>query len=604
VDLFLPELMQCGRHASGKENMQSSKSMPNFYPSSVGVRCCLVSFWTVAHLLFCVLLSLFSALFTGIVAASAGESGKGVWQTTIEEHHATPEHLIVVDKSQQRLSLFERRSPLKQTRLFTCTTGQIEGDKEKEGDLKTPEGIYFVVQRIGSGLEYIKYGTEAYTLNYPNPVDRIRKKTGYGIWLHGRGEPLTPLQTQGCVALNNEDLASLGKLLFPGAPVALTESFSLSMGENSREDPVVSALEKKVQAWAKAWSQRSPTMFDFYDKQAYTIAQGEPFARFQAQKERLFRQLPWIRNSIRDIRILQGPGYWVTWFNQDYRAPNLSTSGVRRLYWARDARGEFKILGMEWAPGMSTGTLLASSESALPPLETQPRTELQALRPAGPLHPAAPFAEGASTQASAPPSHRSESGAAIPAASGRILDAPDQQSHGKAGQRNDPGSAVSSADETERVPLGSGNGQDKLADGKREKNAEKAGKAALLSSEDIAGVVSSRIETWRAAWEARDLDGYIACYAPQARQGTRVGAGVIRAHKRGLWGKIGAVTLKLDNMRMEVLKSLVKVTVRQEYMDDKGGADLGIKTLIFENINSQWLITQEKWSPLPDEARQ
>ena len=249
-----------------------------------------------------------------VVPARAEEGGREPWQTIIEEHHATPERLIAVDKSRQQLSLFERRSPLKLTRLFTCTTGQAVGDKEREGDLKTPEGVYFVVQRIGTGLEYLKYGTEAYTLNYPNPVDRLRKKTGYGIWIHGRGEPLAPLQTQGCVSMNNEDLAAIGGVLAPGTPVALTESFSQNQGKNSREAATASLLEKKSQAWAKAWGQRSASLFDFYDKQAYSIAQGEAFSRFQAQKERLFKQLPWINNSIRDIRVLQGPGYLVTWF--------------------------------------------------------------------------------------------------------------------------------------------------------------------------------------------------------------------------------------------------------------------------------------------------
>jgi hypothetical protein len=40
----------------------------------------------------------------------------------------------------------------------------------------------------------------------------------------------------------------------------------------------------------------------------------------------------------------------VTWTDQHYRAPNLSTEGVRRLYWQRDGKGEFRIVGMEWEP--------------------------------------------------------------------------------------------------------------------------------------------------------------------------------------------------------------------------------------------------------------
>ena len=288
------------------------------------------------------------------------------WQTVISGHAASPPYLIVVDKSRQQLFFFERRSPLSLSRMFFCTTGQAVGDKEIQGDLKTPEGVYFVVQRIGSGLDYVKYGNEAYTLNYPNPVDRLRRKTGYGIWIHGRGEPLIPLQTEGCVSMDNGDLTIIGRLLTPGTPVTLTESFAFTPREDKEQAATADILRQKVRDWAGAWSARSQAYFDFYDKQAYTLAQGESFSAFQTQKERLFKQLPWIRTSVEDIQALHGPGYWVTWFYQDYQAPNLSTRGVRRLYWGKDSKGEFRILGMEWLPGMHTSTLLASSGPLLP----------------------------------------------------------------------------------------------------------------------------------------------------------------------------------------------------------------------------------------------
>lgn len=312
-------------------------------------------------------------------AQSPAQQPPSPWQPEIIDHHAVPGRLLAVDKSAQRLFLLERRSPLAQTRKFICSTGRKEGDKSIEGDLKTPEGIYFIVQYINSGLDFVKYGKEAYTLNYPNPVDRLRMKTGYGIWIHGRGEPIVPMQTEGCVAMINEDLADMGKILEPGMPVALTSSFSIKNGpEAAASAESVLALEKRVKDWARAWASRSRDFFDFYDPSAYGIAQGEPFSRFRAQKERLFKILPWIKIEVSDIQVLEGPGYWVTWFHQDYSAPNLTSKGVRRLYWQKDENGDFKILGMEWVPGLSTGTLLASAEPALPPLEASPRTEEQA----------------------------------------------------------------------------------------------------------------------------------------------------------------------------------------------------------------------------------
>jgi murein L,D-transpeptidase YafK len=292
---------------------------------------------------------------------------RATWDAVISEQFAHPAYFVAVDKTRQKLAFFEKQSPLRLARVFVCTTGQKEGDKEVEGDLKTPEGVYFVVRRIDAGLDFTKYGPRAYTLNYPNPVDRMRGKTGFGIWIHGRGEPLVPLQTEGCVAMNNNDLSVLGKALLPGAPVTLTRSFVFSASGAGGDDDL-RRLEQKVRDWAEAWSGRSRRFFDFYNQEAYSAAQGESFSAFRAQKERLFSLLPWIRTTVNDIRILAGPDYWVTWFHQDYQAPNLSTRGTRRLYWEK-AGTDFRIVGMEWEPGLEDAPLTASAASLLPPSE-------------------------------------------------------------------------------------------------------------------------------------------------------------------------------------------------------------------------------------------
>lgn len=313
--------------------------------------------------------AVFAALFLMLVCAAPPARAAEGWNISLAEHAGTPAYVVAVDKSRQELSFFERRSPLRLTRVFACSTGQAAGDKLVQGDLKTPEGVYFVVQRIGSGLDFIKYGREAYTLNYPNPIDRLRRKTGYGIWVHGRGEPLARMQTEGCVSLLNDDLDMLGKLLKAGTPVILGQSLSFSAAPDSQDAADAGRLEQNVKDWAEAWSNRSPSYLDFYDGEAYSLAQGQPFSAFASQKLRLFSVLPWVRTTVRDIQVLKGPGYWVTWFYQDYQAPNLSTRGVRRLYWGKNESGEFKILGMEWHPGMSTSTLLASADSLLPALD-------------------------------------------------------------------------------------------------------------------------------------------------------------------------------------------------------------------------------------------
>lgn len=282
------------------------------------------------------------------------------WQAAIHENGA-PKALVGVDKKKRTFNFFEKRSPLGVRYQYPCVTGQITGDKQKINDLKTPEGVYFVDYKIAHGLDFREYGGIAYTLNYPNPVDRLRGKTGHGIWIHSKGFDLVP--TRGCIAINRENIAEVGPRLIPGLPVILAEELrGVTTFDNGTPAQMISLME----GWTNAWASKSPQMFDYYDPEAYSRA-TEDFSLFRQNKERLFKALDFIKIYNREIHALEGPGYWVTWAEQLYTASNLSTEGVRRLYWQKDPQGLFRIVGMEWIPrdlGMAAeyrqGKLVAS----------------------------------------------------------------------------------------------------------------------------------------------------------------------------------------------------------------------------------------------------
>ena len=286
------------------------------------------------------------------LAVYAAPANAGSWNTTISDIPTTPPRVVVVDKASQRLALLGKQSPLSILQAYECTTGQKPGPKAVQNDLRTPEGVYFVVNKIAQGLDFGEYGGVAYTLNYPNPIDILREKTGYGIWIHSRGYPISPMSTRGCVAVNLDAIEELGPHLQTGTAVVLAEKVATATDatSSSPEGAIARLLEDKTRRWNSAWAGRSDAMFDMYDADAYSKAQRQPFAAFKAQKERLFAMLPWIHIIYRDIHVLQGPDYWVTWFEQYYRAPNITTEGIRRLYWQPDANGELRIVGMEWLP--------------------------------------------------------------------------------------------------------------------------------------------------------------------------------------------------------------------------------------------------------------
>lgn len=306
--------------------------------------------------------SRFWAIFAlvGLSCLSGSPALADNWNYVVQPDNL-PKRVVTVDKGRQQLHVFNLSNQLEKSYDSTCTTGQKTGAKEISGDLRTPEGLYFVVGKISAKLDFMEYGDIAYALNYPNPIDRLDGKTGHGIWIHSRGRAITPTETRGCVAVNLDDMDRLAAQLATGTPVILAETVETATTPKSADTAAVLALlERKTRQWNTAWASRESGFFDFYDNAAYTKAQGEPFTAFKSLKERLFNTLPWIHIIYGDIQVMQGPDYWVTWFNQYYRAPNLATEGVRRLYWRTSTSGELRIVGMEWIPqnlGMETAYL-------------------------------------------------------------------------------------------------------------------------------------------------------------------------------------------------------------------------------------------------------
>jgi L,D-peptidoglycan transpeptidase YkuD (ErfK/YbiS/YcfS/YnhG family) len=126
-------------------------------------------------------------------------------------------HEVVVDASHSRVYVFEQKSSgLQLVRSFYASIGRAGFDKEVEGDLRTPLGIYHITSRLDDQQVEELYGIGALPLNYPNEHDRRMGRTGSGIWLHGVPRvsyARSPYATEGCVALANDDMAYLMEVL-------------------------------------------------------------------------------------------------------------------------------------------------------------------------------------------------------------------------------------------------------------------------------------------------------------------------------------------------------------------------------------------------------
>ena len=119
-------------------------------------------------------------------------------------------HVIAVDASRSRLYLLERAAGgMRRVADFYVSVGKAGIGKLSEGDNKTPTGVYFVTSYLDPAKLEDLYGSGALPINYPNQLDRLRGKTGSGIWLHGKPSAefaRAPLATEGCVAMSNPDM--------------------------------------------------------------------------------------------------------------------------------------------------------------------------------------------------------------------------------------------------------------------------------------------------------------------------------------------------------------------------------------------------------------
>lgn len=134
-------------------------------------------------------------------------------------------HAVAVDASRSRLYLFENtRDGLRLVADYYASVGKLGIDKYVEGDQRTPIGVYFITSRLDPRNLPEFYGAGALPINYPNPLDQSRGKTGSGIWLHGTPPDQfarAPQASDGCVVLSNPDLERLLRNVERATPVII-----------------------------------------------------------------------------------------------------------------------------------------------------------------------------------------------------------------------------------------------------------------------------------------------------------------------------------------------------------------------------------------------
>ncbi|GBC61516.1 hypothetical protein DENIS_2478 [Desulfonema ishimotonii] len=163
----------------------------------------------------------------------------------------TPEYILVVEKSTQTLRVYEYNGKPREIHRFECSTGKSVGAKERAGDSKTPEGIYFFTRHYEDKELSPIYGVTAFTSDYPNLLDRIAGRTGSAIWLHGTNKELKPRDSNGCVALRNADLEKVAPFIrLNRTPIIITETLTPESFET--KTALKSVILSLISGWVNA----------------------------------------------------------------------------------------------------------------------------------------------------------------------------------------------------------------------------------------------------------------------------------------------------------------------------------------------------------------
>jgi len=265
----------------------------------------------------------------------------------ILQMRADQRHALVIDSRRSRLYVFENVGGRPQyVADYYVTLGKNGMEKTREGDQKTPIGVYHVTGNLPKQKLADFYGAGAYPINYPNAWDKQLGRNGHGIWLHGTPSDTysrPPRASDGCIVLANTDLEAVGKSVQIGlTPVIIADEIEWTDASALEADR--KGLAEAFEAWRAAWEKRDTERYLGY----YTArfhSEDQNLAQWSEHKRKVNGAKSWIKVAMSKVAMLQDPRekFVVVSFEQDYRSSNLSNVMRKRQYWIKND-GRWRIL--------------------------------------------------------------------------------------------------------------------------------------------------------------------------------------------------------------------------------------------------------------------
>ena len=261
--------------------------------------------------------------------------------------NASQRHVLLVDSRRSRLYVFANdHGRPRYVSDYYVTLGKNGIDKTREGDQKTPLGVYHVTANLPKSKLTDFYGAGAFPISYPNEWDKQRGRNGHGIWLHGVPADVysrAPRASDGCIVLANGDLQTVGKMLQVGlTPVIIADQ--IEWADARAVEVERSALAATLEQWRADWQSRDTERYLTHYSKRFSSGRQD-FAAWAAHKRGVNAGKRWIEVGVADVAMFRYPreDFVVVTFEQAYRSDSLKNTMKKRQYWIRED-GAWKIV--------------------------------------------------------------------------------------------------------------------------------------------------------------------------------------------------------------------------------------------------------------------
>ncbi len=255
-------------------------------------------------------------------------------------------NVLLMDARRSRLYVYERGSDnhFKLVRDYYVSQGKLGVDKFKEGDQKTPLGIYYITSRVPGPRLPEFYGPGALPINYPNEWDRVNDRGGSGIWFHGTppdSYSRPPLSSDGCIVLPNPDMIELSERVQVGmTPVIIAETLKFVTPVRAEADRI--HANRMLEAWRVDLESTDPQKLRRHYSQHFKAMRGQNLNSWLERIQQTNLGARQIKVDLKDVSLFRYPDQKgqremiVAAFTQEAVIGKGRHVTRKRQYWAKE----------------------------------------------------------------------------------------------------------------------------------------------------------------------------------------------------------------------------------------------------------------------------